>query len=418
VGSELRRLGWIPALLIVGAGVIAAFVSLQAVGGESGAAPEQVAATVPAKPKPTPAPTPSSTPRPQHGPKLAEPPAGGSVVATGDDGLPVETDAAAPVAAAPTRPRTTTPSIRRAVGRKIMTGFAGTYPSSALLDRVRRGEVGGVILFGENVTGRLGAAVSALQQAAQSGGNPPLLIATDQEGGEVKRLPSAPPAVAPASMATAAAASQGQATGRALAQRGINVDLAPVADVDHGSFLGSRSFGSSPGRVAAAACGFAAGLQSAGVHATLKHFPGLGRTARNTDQFAVSVTASPAALGADLEPYRQCAPSTRLVMLSNATYPAFDPSGPAVFSRTIVHDLLRGQLGFRGVTISDTLAAPGVASPSTAVRASRAGVDMLLYTDEAMSARAYGNVLAAVRTGQLSRSSVLASARRIRALTR
>jgi beta-N-acetylhexosaminidase len=105
-------------------------------------------------------------------------------------------------------------------------------------------------------------------------------------------------------------------------------------------------------------------------------------------------------------------------MLSNATYPAFDPSGPAVFSRTIVHDLLRGQLGFRGVTISDTLAAPGVASPSTAVRASRAGVDMLLYTDEAMSARAYGNVLAAVRTGQLSRSSVLASARRIRALTR
>jgi beta-N-acetylhexosaminidase len=417
VGSELRRLGWIPALLIVGAGVIAAFVSLQAVGGESGAAPQQVAATAPAAATPKPAPVAQSAPPARHQPKVSEPPAGGSVVATDADGLPVEAEASAPVTAS-ARSRAGRPSIRKAVGRKIMTGFNGTYPSTALLGRVRRGEVGGVILFGGNVTTRLGAAVSALQQAARAGGNPPLLIATDQEGGDVRRLRSAPPTVAPASMATSSAASQGRATGRALHALGITVDLAPVADVDHGSFLGSRSFGSSPSRVASAACGFAAGLQSAGVHATLKHFPGLGRTSRNTDQFAVSVAASQAALGADLAPYTTCAGRTDLVMLSNARYPAYDPSGPAVFSRAIISDLLRTQLGFRGVTISDTLSAPGVASPTTAIRASRAGVDMLLYTDEAMSALAYQKMLAAVRSGQVSRSSVLASAKRIRALAR
>lgn len=414
MGSELRRLGWLPALLIVGAGVIAAFTSLQALGGDSAAAPQQVAAPLPAKPAHAPTPvvaTESARPHPQ----VVEPPAGGS--ASADNQLPVETTPAQPTAA-PARRRASTPSLRKAVGRKIMTAFNGTAPSPALLARVRRGEVGGIILFGGNVSANLGSAIAALQRAARAGGNPPLLIATDQEGGEVRRIPNAPPATAPASMTSANAAGQGSATGNALARLGINVDLAPVADVNHGSFLGDRSFGSSPAKVGAAACRFASGLEGAGVHATLKHFPGLGRTTRNTDLGAVSVGASGQALGVDLAAYAQCARQTSFVMLSNATYPALDPSGPAVFSSAIIKGLLRGQFGFHGVTISDTLGAPGVASPTTAVRASRAGVDVLLYTDEAVSARAYQRVLAAVRSGQLSKASVLASARRIRALTR
>jgi beta-N-acetylhexosaminidase len=210
----------------------------------------------------------------------------------------------------------------------------------------------------------------------------------------------------------------GAATGRALRRLGITTNLAPVADVDHGSFLGSRSFGSDPGAVARAACAFAAGLQATGVDATLKHFPGLGRAARNTDEQAVTVTASAAALRADLEPYRRCAPRVGLVMLSNATYAALDPRRPAVFSRRIGVDLLRGELGFRGVTISDTLAAPGVSSTTTAVRATRAGVDMLLYPDERVSALAYRNVLRAARAGRLDRGAILASAARIAALGR
>jgi beta-N-acetylhexosaminidase len=412
VGSELRRLGWLPSLLIVCAGVIAAFASLQAVGSDSGAAPQQVSATV--APAPAPAPAPSAPPAERSHPQVVEPPAGGSASADNQ----VQVDPQPQTTAAAARPRRSATSLRKAVGRKIMTAYAGAFPSQALLARARRGEIGGVILFGPNITTGLGQAISALQQAAHAGGNPPLLIATDQEGGQVKRLSSAPPTMAPAQMTSATAGREGADAGRALARAGITVDLAPVADVNHGSFLGSRSFGADPSRAAAAACQFAAGLQSAGVHATLKHFPGLGRTAQNTDLHAVSVSASADLLSADLAPYRRCAPQTSLVMLSNATYPALDPSGPAVFSSAIIKDLLRGQLGFHGVTVSDTLAAPGVASPSTAVRASQAGVDLLLYTDEAVSARAYQKLLAAVRRGQLSKSAVLASARRIRALAR
>jgi beta-N-acetylhexosaminidase len=308
--------------------------------------------------------------------------------------------------------------LSRAVGRKIMTAMDGRFPSRSLRARVRKGQVGGVILFGPNVGPNLRGAIAALQRAARAGGNPPLLIAVDQEGGEVKRLSSLPPARAPAQMGAGVAGPEGTATGRALLVRGINTNLAPVADVDHGSFLGERSFGSDPGAVARAACAFASGLQAAGVNATLKHFPGLGRTTHNTDLGAVSVEASATALRADLEPYRRCAAQARLVMLSNATYPALDPAGPAVFSRRIVTGLLRGQLGFRGVTISDTLAAPGIASSTTALRASRAGVDVLLYVDERTSARAYRSLLRAARAGRLSRAAVRASAARIDALAR
>src|SRR3954469_25320793 len=308
--------------------------------------------------------------------------------------------------------------LSRAVGRKILTGMAGTFPSQSLRDRVRRGRVGGVILFGPNVGPRLPRAIAALQRAARSGGNPALLIAVDQEGGEVKRLASLPPARAPAQMSAAVAGREGAAAGRALLARGINTNLAPVADVNHGSFLGSRSFGSAPRAVAAAACAFATGLQSAGVNATLKHFPGLGRTTQNTDLHAVTVSAPAGALRADLEPYRRCADRTRLVMVSNATYPAFDADRPAVFSRRIVSGVLRGELGFAGVTISDTLAAPRVGSPTAGVRASRAGVDLLLYVDEASSARGYRSVLAAARAGRLSRAAIRASAARIDALPR
>jgi beta-N-acetylhexosaminidase len=308
--------------------------------------------------------------------------------------------------------------LSRAVGRKIMTAMDGTTPSRALRRRLQRGQVGGVILFGPNVSGRLRRSIAALQRAARAGGNPPLLIAVDQEGGEVKRLPSLPPATAPRQMSAARAGPQGVATGRALLRLGINTNLAPVADVDHGSFLGSRSFGADPDAVARAACAFATGLQSAGVNATFKHFPGLGRTTRNTDLQAVRVTASAAALQTDLAPYRRCGGRVRLVMLSNATYPALDPARPAVFSRRVVTDLLRGELGFAGVTVSDTLGAPGVASATTALRATRAGVDVLLYVDERASARGYRTLLRAARAGRVSHAEILASAGRIGALPR
>jgi beta-N-acetylhexosaminidase len=119
------------------------------------------------------------------------------------------------------------------VGQTIMTGFAGTSPDAALLARIRAGQVGGLILFGANITSpdAARALIAQLQRAAAAGGNPPLLIAVDQEGGLVRRFPDGPPDLAPAQMATAAVSrSEGLATARYLRPLGVNVDLAPVVD--------------------------------------------------------------------------------------------------------------------------------------------------------------------------------------------
>lgn len=308
-------------------------------------------------------------------------------------------------------------SLERAVGRMIMTGYAGGYPSSEILRRARAGEIGGVILMGENVGPQTRQAIGALQRAAVQGTGHRLVIATDQEGGTVRRFTTVAPYMAAGRMSPQAARVQGTATGKGLAAVGVNTDLAPVADVGHpGSFMGSRTFPGGSAQVAQAACQFAAGLNAGGVNATLKHFPGLGYALKNTDTATAIVRQSGSALAADLVPYRTCQP--QLVMVSNATYPALDPSGPAVFSRRIVRGLLRDQLGYPGVVISDSLTATSVTSPTTAVRAAQAGVDMLLYIEPAVSALAYQKVLAAARDGRLRRSAVQASARRVGRLTR
>lgn len=306
-------------------------------------------------------------------------------------------------------------ALGRSVGAKIMTAMEGVMPSRSLLARVRAGEVGGVLLFSQNVSSHLHKAISVLQHAALEGGGAPLVIAIDQEGGVVKRLPDAPPYLAPAAMSQAAAAREGRATGRALRRLGINTDLAPVADVSYpGDFLGTRAFSSHPARVAREVCAFARGLERAGVNATFKHFPGLGAARTDTDTTPTTVTLGRRGLVADLAPYRRCLP--RLVMISNASYPALGSKGPAVFSSGVIRGVLRRKLAFHGVTISDTLLAPGIASRRTAVRAARAGVDMLLYVTEGSAAAAFGELMAAARRGLLGRRQLERSALRIRAL--
>jgi beta-N-acetylhexosaminidase len=297
--------------------------------------------------------------------------------------------------------------LEQVIGQKVVTAFAGTSPSSALLRRLRSGHLGGVVLFSENITSpaQLRALTKRLRAAAGQGGNPPPLIAVDQEGGLVKRLPWAPPRSAPAAMADPR--DEGAATGRALRAAGITVDLAPVADVERRpNFLGSRAFGSIEAEVAREACEFARGLQSAGVTPTLKHFPGLGEAAGNTDLERVTIRAP-----LRLAPYRRCA-HRGLVMLSSATYPRLGRL-PAVFEPN-AYGLLRAGT----VTISDDLTARAMAGRADiAVRAARAGLDLLLYGgSEATSAGAYRRLLRAVRQGRLGEDRVRESAAHIIAL--
>lgn len=307
----------------------------------------------------------------------------------------------------------------KALGQMVVTRFSGTEPPAELLRRARRGEIGGVILFADNTSAgedAVAGAIGRLQRAARAGNNPPLLVMVDQEGGEIRRLPG-PPKAAPRDFGSDEQSyEQGHATGEYLRALGIAVNLAPVADVARGStFLGSRAFGSSPTAVAARACAFATGLRDSGVAATLKHFPGLGRAAINTDEGPTTVDQPADALRADYAPYESCAaePLT-LVMISSARYPSLGADVPAVMS-TAIHRREARLAGIEAVTISDDLEAPAIASETTpARRAIEAGLDLLLYArSEATSAYAYSRLLADVEEGRLKAEPVRRAARRI-----
>jgi beta-N-acetylhexosaminidase len=277
-----------------------------------------------------------------------------------------------------------------------MVGFPGLTAPPSLLAQARQGHVGGVILFSQNISSRtqLRALTSSLQRAARAGGNPPLLIAVDQEGGIVKRLPAGPPHLSPPQMVASGgpgvAGTQGTATGRYLSGLGINMDLAPVLDVPTfgGAFIWQqrRAFSFNPGVVARYGTAFALGLQGARVAAAGKHFPGLGSAPISTDNRLQELHPSAAQRAQALVPYGAGIPrGLDAVMIAVAGFPAYDSSGePAAFSRAIIGGLLRRHLHFHGVAITDSLAAPtGHGEVAASVLAARGGADILLNTDMA-----------------------------------
>jgi len=321
------------------------------------------------------------------------------------------------------------PTLAQLVGQKLMVAMAGTTPDADLLGRVSRGEVGGVILFGSNVTsaGQLAALTAKLRSAAAGGGQPPVLIATDQEGGAIRRLPWAPPTVSPPQMGAAGSAttatSQGSATGNALACAGVNNDLAPVADVpasaDSFMYRQGRTWSFSATTTSTLANAFAAGLQAGLALPAMKHFPGIGFATANTDTNVVTITASKAALAPGLVPYQAAiAAHVPLIMLSNATYTAYDSANAAGWSSAISGGLLRDTLGFTGVTITDSLdgtaAARGVSEASLAERAALAGTDMLLLSgSEATTKSTYRTLLLDAQSGVIPTATLEASYTRI-----
>lgn len=321
-------------------------------------------------------------------------------------------------------------SLDRAIGQMLMSHVTGLQPSSQLLARIRAGQVGSVILYSENIesNAQLANLDATLQQAAREGGNPPLFIATDQEGGEVKRVPSAPPTMSAQQMGASAnpsavARRQGRATGVYLRRLGINLDLAPVSDIPTtaNNFLRERAFGHTQAPVIAGASGFALGLAEAHIAGTAKHFPGLGAAGpRDTDLEVVSIAASRAELQSGYKPYiymSRLGPDVApLVMISNAIYPHLDPSGlPADLSQKIVREQLP-LAGMSGrVVITDDMEVPSVQRYTDApVLAVQAGDDILMFAQrESGSERAYSAIKAAVRAGTLSQSLIMAGANRV-----
>lgn len=314
-------------------------------------------------------------------------------------------------------------SLAKQVGQLIIATYQGRMPPASLLRAIRLGHVGAVILMGGNTTGGIRVtklATARMQAAASHGGNPGLLIMTDQEGGTVKRFPGPPayPAIDMSNPATAYA--QGRATGQMLKAGGVNVDLAPVADVVRvRGFISQegRSFGASPAVVSNAACKFAAGLAEADVAYTLKHFPGLGDAVATTDTQRVSVDEPGSELYDDDAAYRHCGRGPlALVMISSASYPHLTGSVPAVLDPKIYSQVLP-QDRVTALPITDSFesgAINAVSKQAPAKTAIGAGVDMVMYSEyESVALSAYTTLLADAHAGALGRNRVQAASGRV-----
>ncbi len=328
-------------------------------------------------------------------------------------------------------------TVAQLVGQRLVASFRGTAtPPPALVARIRRGEVAGVVLFAENASTlaqarRLSRRLQAIERPAALR-DAPLLIMVDQEGGLVQRLTDAPPRRGALTSARAgdggAIEAEGRLTGQALRRAGVTVDLAPVADVPRpGSAMlrEQRTYGTSAAQVRRYAPRFARGLVRGGVQATAKHFPGFGAATVNTDEAPATIRLSREQLrDVDERTARDVVASgARLVMLSNAIYPALDARRPATLSRTIATGELRGRAGFDGVSITDDLEANALrrygSAGQLAVASARAGADLLILgRSAAATEQAARSLASAARDGRLPRAALEASAARVLALRR
>jgi beta-N-acetylhexosaminidase len=310
-------------------------------------------------------------------------------------------------------------TLREKVGQLVMFSVAGAGLTQHERDVIRDAHLGSVIFFSKNYDNRsqLAALSEQIQATARRGNTQQIgaLISADQEGGIVKRFPDMPPGYSAPRMGeindTDVAFNQGRSTGHALADAGVNIDLAPVMDLDlpPQHIMRERSFGSRRYRVARLAKAFGKGLQARGVAATAKHFPGLGGATLNTDDGRAHVNRTKHELHeVDVVPFKAAVNGGfKLVMLSHAIYPNDGGGRPASVNRYIASKRLRGELGFEGVAVSDALEAVawkfGGDVPAACVATIKAGVDLALITGSVDVARACANsIRASVRAGDIS----------------
>ena len=328
-------------------------------------------------------------------------------------------------------------SPRQLAGQRVIYSYVGLTPPASLLTQIKKGQAAGVIFYSDNISSKaqIKRVIQQLQHAAaQSRVHEPLLMMTDQEGGEVRRLPGAPgrseKQIGQESDAPGAARAAGRGAGLNLKGVEMNVNLAPVLDVYRhpGNFIDqySRSYSNNPRTVALLGSDFIRAQQRTGVAATAKHFPGLGAaaTSQDTDSRPVTLNVPKHQLRTiDELPYRSAIRArVKLVMVSWARYPALDPGRPAGLSRAVVQGELRSRLGFKGVTITDALEAGALqrygSTANRAVLAAGAGMDLLLCAIQNVGQgnAAVTALTSALKSGHLQRSAFMASVKRVRAL--
>ncbi|WP_431680417.1 glycoside hydrolase family 3 protein [Kitasatospora sp. KL5] len=318
-------------------------------------------------------------------------------------------------------------------GAVLQPGFAGLTAPEWLRRRLGSGELGGVALFGRNIrTPQQVAALTAEMYAL----NPDLLIATDEEGGDVTRLEVTSGSSYPGNLAlgevddTDLTEQVARAIGLDLASVGVNLDYAPDADVNSNPdnpVIGVRSFGADGDLAARHTAAWVRGLQSAGVAACAKHFPGHGDTSGDSHLGLPRIDLSAEQVQEHLKPFRAAiAAGVKSIMTAHILFPAYDGQLPATMSREILTGLLREELGFRGLIVTDGIemgaisGTHGVAAGS--VRAVAAGADTICVggglQDEAAFLYLRDALVWAVREGRLSAERLHEAAERNRAVAR
>jgi beta-N-acetylhexosaminidase len=297
----------------------------------------------------------------------------------------------------------TTTELSTLCGALIVGGFPDPTLDADTVRALASGHRAGVILFRRNVESVEAVHALSSEILEVSPASPGPFIAVDQEGGRVMRLPAPvlqlPPMRVLGNIGDAGLARRaGAALGHELRAIGFNLDFAPVLDVDSNPdnpVIGDRSFSRNPERVGELGAAFAEGLESAGVLACGKHFPGHGDTDRDSHLDLPIVRHSRARLdGVELVPFRRAARSAGSLMTAHVVYDALDPTVPATCSFRVVTDLLRRELGYEGLVFSDDLEMRALADRASveesSVMALRAGCDVLLVCkDFELASRAH-----------------------------
>ncbi|RZT28770.1 beta-N-acetylhexosaminidase [Kribbella sp. VKM Ac-2569] len=370
-----------------------------------------------------------------------------SIPVTGDPSSPATTPTDTPSdTATPSEPPTSKPptsaagcvdqklqalTLREKAAQLIMTGIASTGMTSAQRAVVQQEKSGSVFLIGNSGSlSHTRTAMAAVNAAATVKGVRPL-IAADQEGGQIQRLKGSgfdriPAATVQGTWSSSKLTAQAEQWGSQLEEAGVNVDLAPVADVVPSSLKSQnapigqldREYGDTPEAAGQGVKAFVQGMRNAGIATSVKHFPGLGRVRGNTD-FSSGVVDNVTVRGdADLQPFADgIKAGTSMVMISTVTYTKIDPKNRAVFSPTVIQGMVRGDLGWRGVVITDDVgAAAEVAAVPAGDRATRfvaAGGDIVINAKAGLTAEMVAALVAKAQQDKSFATQLTSSVRRV-----
>ena len=322
-------------------------------------------------------------------------------------------------------------TLREQAAQLIMTGISANGMTSSQRPIVQKQKPGGILLLGNGGSlSHTRTAMAATNTAATVKGIRPL-IAADQEGGQIQRLEgpgfdSIPAATVQGTWSSSKLTAEAEGWGGQLKEAGVNVDLAPVADVVPASLkeqnapIGSldREYGNTPEEVGPPVQAFVKGMQAAGVMTSVKHFPGLGGVRGNTD-FSSGVVDTVTVRGdADLQPFADgIEAGADMVMISTVTYRKIDPNNRAVFSPTVIQGMVRGDLRWDGVVITDDVgAAAEVASVPAGQRATRfvaAGGDIVINAKAGLTSTMVNALVAKAEQDKAFAAQLTSSVRRV-----